>query len=71
MSSVYTYGFPINNSVYGFCDVSCGVWRWGCGGGCVEVGMWRWVCGGRKVWMWRCRCVEVGRCGCGGVGVWR
>ena len=27
------------------------------------------MCGGRKVWMWRCRCVEVGRCGCGGGSV--
>ena len=48
MSSVYTYGFPINSSVYGFCDVSCGVWR--CGGVVCEVGrcgvgMWE-GCGG-------------------------
>ena len=55
MSSVYTYGFPINNSVYGFCDVSCGVW--GCEG--VKVwGCWGVVC--VEVWyVWDVVCVEV------------
>ena len=22
------------------------LWRWLCGGGCVEVAVWRWLCGG-------------------------
>ncbi|MFH7365362.1 hypothetical protein, partial [Pseudomonas syringae group genomosp. 7] len=64
--------------VFGFGDLFCGVWGWGCGvwfGGWFLWVVWVWLCGFAVCWLvgcvfWGCVCGVVRCFGCVWCGGW-